>query len=117
MIFKKNYTISDVKKTNACIFLILVGFSDSEVETSLTFKGGDAVGHGSKFERISSKFNFEWTKVEFSKNRNKFESLCSNFELSIQRASDISPFHLLPRGPLDHSCCHLANRGRTGAET
>ena len=57
-------------------------------------------GHGNKFERIGSNFNFEWTKFEFSKNRNQFESLCSNFELSIKRASDISPFHLVPRGPL-----------------
>ena len=57
------------------------------------------LGHGTKFERISSNFNFEWTKFEFSKNRNKFESLCSNFELSINRASDISPFHLLPHRP------------------
>ena len=32
-------------------------------------------GHGNKFERISSNFNFEWTKFEFSKNWNKFESL------------------------------------------
>ena len=55
--------------------------------------------HGNKIERISSNFNFEWTKFEFSKNRNNFESLCSNFELSIKRASDISPFHLVPRGP------------------
>ena len=58
--------------------------------------------HGKKFERISSNFNFEWTKFEFSKNRNKFESLCSNFELSIKRASDISPFGLVPRGPLSN---------------
>ena len=43
----------------------------------------DNSGHGKKFERISSNFNFEWAKFEFSKNRNKFESLCSNFELSI----------------------------------
>ena len=60
------------------------------------------IGHGNKFERISSNFSFEWTKFEFSKNRNKFESLCSNFELtavSIKRASDISPIHLVPRGP------------------
>ena len=59
-------------------------------------------GHGNKFERISSNFNFEWTKFEFSKNRNKFESLCSNFEqtaVSIKRTSDISPIHLVPRGP------------------
>ena len=54
------------------------------------------MGHGNKFKRISSSFNFEWTKFEFSKIRNKFESLCSNFELSIKRASDISPFHLVP---------------------
>ena len=47
------------------------------------------LGHGNKFERISSNFNFEWTRFEFSKNRNKFESHCSNFELSIKRASDI----------------------------
>ena len=59
-----------------------------------------SLGHGNKFERISSNFNFEWTKFEFFKNRNKFESLCSNFELSIKRASDISPFHLVPRGSL-----------------
>ena len=35
--------------------------------------------------------------------RNKFESLCSNFEqtaISIKRTSDISPIHLVPRGPL-----------------
>ena len=60
-------------------------------------------GHGNKFERISSNFNFEWTKLEFSKNRNKFESLCSNFEqtaVSIKRASDISPIHLVPPRPL-----------------
>ena len=56
--------------------------------------------HGNKFERITSNFNFELTSFEFSKNRNKFESLCSNFELRIKRASDISPFHLVPRGPL-----------------
>ena len=58
-------------------------------------------GHGNKFERISSNFNIEWTKFEFSKNRknrNKFESLCLIFELSIKRASDISPFHVVPRG-------------------
>ena len=61
------------------------------------------LGHGNKFERISSNFNFEWTRFEFSKNRNKFESLCSNFEqtaVSIKRTSDISPIHLVPRGPL-----------------
>ena len=52
------------------------------------------------FERISSSFIFEWTKFEFSKNRNKFESLCSNSELSIKRASDISPLHPVPRGPM-----------------
>ena len=57
-------------------------------------------GHCNKFERISSNVNFEWTKCEFSKNRNKFESLCSNFELSIKRASDFSPFHPVHRGPL-----------------
>ena len=60
-------------------------------------------GHGNKFERISSNFDFEWTKFEFSKNRNNFESLCSNFErtaVSIKRTSDISPNHLVPRGPL-----------------
>ena len=60
-------------------------------------------GHGNKFERISSNFNFEWTKFEFSKNRNKFESLCSNFEqtaVTIKRTSDISLIHLVPRGPL-----------------
>ena len=45
-----------------------------------------------KLERLSSNLNFEWTMFEFSKNRNKFESLCSNFELSIKRASDISHF-------------------------
>ena len=72
------------------------------------------VGHAKKFERISLNFNLEWTKLEFSKNRNKFVSLCSNFELSIKRASDISPFHLVPRGRL---CSHLAKRGRTGAKT
>ena len=61
------------------------------------------LGHGNKFERISSNLNFEWTKFEFSENRKQFESLCSNFELtavSIKRASDISSFHLVPRGPL-----------------
>ena len=61
------------------------------------------LGHGDKFERISSNFKFELTKFEFSKNRNKFESLFSNFEqtaVSIKRAFDISPFHLVPRGPL-----------------
>ena len=36
-------------------------------------------------------------KIRIFQNRNKFESLCSNFELSIKRASDISPFHLVPR--------------------
>ena len=63
----------------------------------------DFWGHGNKFERISSTFNFEWAKFEFSKNRNKFESLCSNFEqtaVSIKRAPDISSNHLVPRGPL-----------------
>ena len=62
-----------------------------------------SAGHGNKFDRICSNFNFEWTKFEFSKNRNKFDSLCSNFEqiaVGIKRASDISPFHLVPRGPL-----------------
>ena len=49
-------------------------------------------------ERISSNFNFEWTKFEFSKNRNMFESLRSNFKLSRKRAFDISQFHLVPRG-------------------
>ena len=47
-------------------------------------------GHGNKFERMRSNYNFEWTKFEFSKNRNKFESLCSNFEqtaVSIKRTS------------------------------
>ena len=57
------------------------------------------MGHGNKLERKSSNLTFEWTKFKFSKNRNKFESLCSNFELSIKRASDVSPFHLVPRGP------------------
>ena len=33
---------------------------------------------------------------------------------SIKRAFDISPFPLVPRGPL---CSHLAKRGRTGAKT
>ena len=56
--------------------------------------------HGNKFERISSNLVFEPTKFEFFKNRNKFESLCSNFELSIKRAFDISPFHLVPSGVL-----------------
>ena len=60
-----------------------------------------STGHGNKFESISSKFSFEWTKFEFSKNRNKFDSLCSNFELSIKRASDISPFDLVPRRPVE----------------
>ena len=55
---------------------------------------------GNKFERKSSNFIFEWTKFEFSKNRNTFESLRSNFELSIKHASDISPFQLVPRGTL-----------------
>ena len=62
------------------------------------------LGHGNKFERISSNFNFEWTKFEFSINRNKFESLCSNFEqtaVSIKPTSDVSPIHLVPRGPLE----------------
>ena len=78
----------------------------------------EETGHGNKFERISSNFNFEWTNCEFSKIRNKFESLCSNFELSIKRASDISPFHLVPRGTfLGRLCSHLANRGRTEAKT
>ena len=61
------------------------------------------IGHGNKFERISSNFIFEYTKFEFSKNRNKFESLCSNFEqtaVSIKRTSDISPIYLVPRGPV-----------------
>ena len=55
--------------------------------------------HGNKFERMSSSFIFEWIKFEFSKNRNKFESLFSSFELSIKRASDFSSFHLVLRGP------------------
>ena len=74
-------------------------------------------GHGIKFERISSNFNFEWTKFEFSKNRNKFESMCSNFELSKKRSPDISPFHLVPRAPWGRLCSHLAKRSRTGAKT
>ena len=74
-------------------------------------------GHGNKVERMSSNFNFEWTKFEFSKNRNKFESLCSNFELILKRASDISPFHLVPRGSLGRLCSYLAKHGRTGAKT
>ena len=56
-------------------------------------------GHGNKFERISSNFRFEWTMFEFSKNRNNFETLCSNFEqtaVSIKRTSDTSPIHLVP---------------------
>ena len=57
-------------------------------------------GHGNKFEPVSSNFYFEWTKFEFSKNRNKLESLCSKFGLSIKRATDITPFHLVPRVPL-----------------
>ena len=51
------------------------------------------------FEPISSNFNFEWTKFDISKNRNKFESLCSKFELSIKRATDFTPFHLVPEAP------------------
>ena len=61
------------------------------------------LGHGNKFERISSNFNFQWTKFEFSIKRNKFESLCSNVEqtaVSTKRTSDVSPIHLVPRGPL-----------------
>ena len=57
-------------------------------------------GHGNKFERIRSNFNFEWTKFEYSKNRNKFESLCSIFERRIKGASDFFRFHLVPRDPL-----------------
>ena len=57
------------------------------------------MGHSNKFERISSNFNFKLTKFEFSKNWNKFESLCSIFELIIKRACDITSFHLAPRGP------------------
>ena len=64
-------------------------------DINLPFQGeglAGKVGHGNKFERISSNFNFEWTKFEFPKNRNKFESPCSNFEqtaVSIKRAPDI----------------------------
>ena len=72
----------------------------------------------------SSNFNLEWTKSEFSKNRNKFESLCSNFEqtaVSIKRASDISPFHLVFRGPLGllmfPSCSARSNRSKDLAGT
>ena len=36
-----------------------------------------AAGHGNKLELIRSNFNFEWTKFQFSKNRNKFESVFS----------------------------------------
>ena len=77
-------------------------------------------GHGNMFERISLNFNFEWTKFEFSKNRNKFDSLCSNFEqtaVSIKRTSDISPIHLVLAAPWGRLCSHLAKRGRTGAKT
>ena len=41
-------------------------------------------------DKRSKVFNAHQGKFEFSKNRNKFESLCWNFELSIKRASDIS---------------------------
>ena len=70
------------------------------------FKGKNKLfysGHGNKFERISWNFIFEWTKFEFSKNRNKLESMCSNFELmavSIKRASDISPISSSAPRPL-----------------
>ena len=37
--------------------------------------------------------------------------------LSSKRASDISPFPLVPRGPLGRLYSHLAKRGRTGAKT
>ena len=73
------------------------------IDNRMEVNGVKCGGHGNKFERISSNFNFEWTKFEFSKNRNKFESLCSNYEqtaVSIKRTSDISPIHLVPRGPL-----------------
>ena len=56
-------------------------------------------GHGKRFELISSSFNFEWTKFEFSKNWNKFESLCSKFELSIKRASYFPISSSAPRPP------------------
>ena len=36
---------------------------------------------------------------------------------SIKRAFDISPFPLVPRGPLRRLSSHLAKRGRTGAKT
>ena len=36
---------------------------------------------------------------------------------SIKRASDMSPFPLVPRGPLGRSYSHLAERGRTAAKT
>ena len=47
-------------------------------------------GHGNKFERMSSNFTFEWTKFEFSKNRNKFELLCSSFERVAVNRSNFS---------------------------
>ena len=36
---------------------------------------------------------------------------------SIKRVSDMSPFPLVPRGPLGRLCSDLAKRGRSGANT
>ena len=87
------------------------------ITAPFVFPGSKRPWHGNKFERISSNFDFEWTKFEFSKNRNKFELLCSNFELSIKRASVISTFHLVFRGLLGRLYSHHAKRVRTGAKT
>ena len=59
-------------------------------------------GHGNKFERISSNFNFEWTISSFPKTRTSSKH-CSKFELtavSLKRVSDISPLHRESRGLL-----------------
>ena len=92
------------------LIVVVAGLCGGEGERAYTIydphydiSGSWQIGHGNKFERICSNFNFEWTKFEFSKNRNKFESLCSNFEqtaVSIKQTSDISPIHVVPRGPL-----------------
>ena len=47
-------------------------------------------------------------------NRRVFKGIISAVFYIMKRASDVSPFSLVPRGPL---CSHLAKRGRTGAKT
>ena len=116
------YIFSIQGKINLKLYIGVWGPIQTQVQIVLSIRiSKKSRWHGIKFERISSNFNFEWTNIEFSKNGNKFESLCSNFELSLKRASDFFPIHLVPRGPLGPlmfpSCKARSNRSKDPAKT